>query len=158
MPGVPSEAPQSSQCVGPAELCAQVVELKSKLANQQQQTSQIAVSHDKQASDRAAKAMAAAAMMAVIIKLIISALRAWGGYLKGDRGQAIIKIALGFLGVFVLGLTNYGFGMVWWQALIIAGGAPGAIVVHEIVALWPVIIGKEKLKEVKDLPPDQDLL
>lgn len=82
------------------------------------------------------------------LKAIISALKSWTTWLKTDKQKAVMKIGLLLLGFLAFILTNLGFGLPWWEALIVAGGPPGAILVHEIVDLISVLQGKEPM------PPD----
>jgi len=146
MPPVPS-APMAAptQCSGPPDICSQIQQLQTALATQKSVNGQTQTA----VSTRMEKLIAAAGTIAVVLKLLVSFLRTYYGYLKGDRGEAIIKITMVVLGIAILLLTNFSFGMPWWQCIIAAGGPPMSIAVHEIWKLVPAALGKAPL------PPDE---
>lgn len=151
---------QQKKCEGPADMCAQIQELQKDLAAQKALSDQeagaktaavkAAEEHHKAQS---AKLMAIAAVIAVGLKILMSLLKTWVGFFKTDQGKAAIKAILVVAGFAAFVLTNIGMGIPWWQALIIAGGPPGAIVVHELMDLVPVIFGKKKLPPDPPAPP-----
>ena len=154
-------AQQDPKCSGDPQMCAQILELRKDLDAQKQLTVKAdaekgtavkAESQDQQ--DKTAKMMALAATIAVALKLLISAAKGWTGFFKTDKGVAAIKAGTLILGFGAFVLTNIGFGIAWWQALIVAGGPPGAILVHELMDLVPVIQGKKKLADVPPSPDD----
>jgi len=146
---------QDKKCDGPAELCAQVLELKKDLAAQKAATVQTAAADDaasqaKAAAEQAkmAKLVALAATAAVVLKLLVSMLKTWTTWLKTDKQKAVMKAVLLLLGFASFIAGNMGLGLPWWQAIIVAGGPPGAILVHELMDLWAAFTGR------KPLPPD----
>jgi hypothetical protein len=157
----PSWAQQ--KCEGPPDLCAQIVELKAKVDAQKaladktsgEKTAE-AKAADKKRSTDAAKMVAFAATLAVLLKALLSALKGWKSYFKTDKGKAWLKVITVVVGFAAFVLTNIGFGIPWWQALIVAGGGPGSILVHELSKLIPVIRGKAPLpadEKDSDKPP-----
>lgn len=145
------------KCEGPADLCAQIIELKAKIEAQKELANK-AVNEknaeikalDKKRENDAAKMVAFAATLAVLLKALLSALKGWKSYFKTDKGKAWLKIITVVVGFVAFILTNIGFGIPWWQALIVAGGGPGSILVHELSKLIPVIRGKAPM------PPDSE--
>ena len=150
-----------AKCEGPPELCAQILELRGKLdaqkaltdKDQGEKTAAVKAAEQSQ-TDKLAKAMAAAASIAVVLKLLLSGLKSWKSYFTTDKGKAWLKITTLGIGFLAFLLTNFGMGLSWWQALIVAGGGPGAILVHELSRLIPVVEGKKKY--TSDAPPPLD--
>lgn len=136
------------QCTGPADLCQQILQLQQQVQSQQQVASQATSQNEAKHKLRIEWSAGLAATMAMALKAIISALKSWTTWLKTDKQKAVMKIGLLLLGFLAFILTNLGFGLPWWEALIVAGGPPGAILVHEIVDLISVLQGKEPM------PPD----
>ncbi len=145
------------KCEGPPELCAQVEELNKRLAEQKavsdkyagEKTAEVKKSDDRNKA-RAQKLIAFAASIAILLKFLISALSSWKPYFKTDKGKAWLKAITVGAGFLTFLLTNVGFGIPWWQALILAGGGPGAIVFHDLTKLIPVIRGQKKYDQVVD--------
>ncbi len=129
-------------CDGPADMCIQIQQLQKDLADQKTGKAVDVQAAKSTENSKAAKFVAAAAITAVLLKIIISFLNAWSDHFKSPRGKAEIKLAALVLGFVAFLLTNLGYGLPWWQAIIVAGGAPGAILVHEMVGLFPVIFQK----------------
>jgi len=159
-----AQAPPAAKCEGPPELCAQILELRGKLdaqkalteKDQGEKTAAVKAAEQSQ-TDKLAKAMAAAASIAVMLKLLLSGLKSWKSYFKTDKGKAWLKITTLGTGFVAFLLTNFGMGLSWWQALIVAGGGPGAILVHELSRLIPVVEGKAPMpKSPSDAPPAPD--
>lgn len=164
-----SSAPAYAQkCEGPAELCAQVTQLRQALEAQKKiarddeakdandvQKAKIAQrdADEKSKEERMAKLIALAASIAVGLKILVSMLTAWKGYFQTDRAKAFLKLGLVGFGFASFFATNIGFGIPWWQALVLAGGGPGAILVHELVKMIPVLRGQKKYA---DVDPDGD--
>lgn len=146
----PSFAQQ--ECEGPPELCAQIIELKSavgaqkELSKKQSEDSTAATeAAEKKRSEDMARMVGFAATIAILLKALLSALSGWKSYFKTDKGRAWLKIITVVVGFAAFIATNIGFGIPWWQALIVAGGGPGSILVHELMKLIPVIRGKAPL-------------
>jgi hypothetical protein len=152
---------QAAKCDGPPELCAQILDLRGKLEAQKaltdkdqgEKTAAVKAAEQSQ-TDKLAKAMAAAASIAVVLKLLLSGLKSWKSYFTTDKGKAWLKITTLGIGFLAFLLTNFGMGLSWWQALIVAGGGPGAILVHELSRLIPVVEGKKKYTSDAPPPPD----
>lgn len=160
---VPSRAAAQDRCEGPPELCAQVLELKSKLEAQKALTDKkeaervsAAAELETKEAERAARMIAMAGVLAVALKMLVSVLRAWRGFFKTDRQKAGLKIATLVIGFLAFLAANIGFGIPWWQSVILAGGGPGAILVHELTKLVPVLRGKRKYVSKSDPPPGFD--
>lgn len=145
-------------------MCAHIADLQKSLENQKEVAEKAEASKsgavqeeakkkEAEAGDDAGRMIAFAAMSAVVLKLVISTLTSWKGYFKGDLAKAWLKVALVVFGFLVFVATNLGFGIPWWQALILAGGGPGSILVHEIGKLVPVLRGQKKYHEID---PDGD--
>lgn len=151
------------KCEGPADMCAQILDLQKQLDAQKAETAKvpadkidaIQTSVDTQKS-KSTKLIGVAVVLAIALKLLMSAVKGWLDFFKTDQGKAAIKSILLVLGFAAFILSNIGMGIPWWQALIVAGGPPGAILVHEIMDLIPVILGKKKLP-VPVNPPTPDL-
>lgn len=160
LPSSSSAQVSEQKCLGDPQMCAQILELQKDLQVQKDLAAKAhsdkgdaIKNHEQQTSDKAAKAIAFAATLAVILKIIISLLTSWKGYFKSDKAKAWLKFSLVLCGFGVFLSTNLGFGIPWWQSLILAGGGPGSILVHELVKLWPVFRGEKKYIEVD---PDGD--
>lgn len=146
-----------TKCDGPKELCDQILSLNGKLAEQKSVLDKINTEkteaqkqQEKVNQDRTMKLIAVAGVMAAVLKALLSALSGWKDYFKTDKGKAWVKVITLVIGFLAFILSNIGFGIPWWQALIVAGGGPGAILIHELSKLVPVLEGK------KPLPPESN--
>jgi hypothetical protein len=142
------------KCDGPQDLCAQILELQKDIATQKAvsvKSSAESVAVEAAKSQRMAHLIAMAASLAVVLKLLISMLKSWTTWLENDKQKAMMKAALLLLGFGSFVAGNIGMGLPWWQALVVAGGPPGAILVHELSDLFLVFKGKKKL--TPDLDP-----
>lgn len=157
-----AQQPPPPKCEGPADMCAQIQELKTALEKQkavsdaQDQVKDTKVAAEVAAADQAkeakiAKLIAAAGVMAIMLKILLSMLKSWKDYFTSDKGKAWLKIISLLVGCIAFIISNIGFGIPWWQALMLASGGPGAILVHELIKLFPVIEGKAKYTE--SIPP-----
>ena len=145
-----------TKCDGPPDLCAQVTELQEKLQAEKDASAQKSNNDTNDTDSKMAEAMASAAVLATILKTLMSYLRNYKGYFTTDKGKAGIRISLVLVGLAAFAATNVGFGMTWWQAIIVAGGGPGAIALHELMKLIPVILGKGPLPpETEPSPPTE---
>jgi hypothetical protein len=147
---------EDSKCNGPPTLCAQILELQSKLTLQNIEH-QKAIRAEAQASENrtvsnAGKMAAGAAIFAVILKLLLSGISNWRDYFNTDKGKAWVRLITLIVGFLAFIATNIGLKMPWWQALILALGGPGAILVHEITKIIPALQGKGPLPP-SDPPP-----
>ncbi len=158
------DAAPEQKCEGDPQMCAHIADLQKTLKAQKEiieksQTDKtVAVKEeekkkDAEAGDEAGKMIAFAATFAVALKLLVSTLSAWKGFFRSDKAKAWLKVSLVVGGFLVFVATNLGFGIPWWQALILAGGGPGSILVHELGKLIPVFRGQKKYEEVD---PDGD--
>jgi hypothetical protein len=145
-------------CDGPPELCQQVKDLTAKLQAEQaakaavikdegKQVAVAVVKDDQKKSDRTAKLIAMAGTLAVGLKILLSVLDQWKGYFTSIKGKAVLKLITVGVGFLAFMATNIGFGLPVWQALILAGGGPGALLVHDIMEIIPALNGKKQQKE-----------
>lgn len=95
-----------------------------------------------------------AASVAVGTKLLLSMCKMLMPYFATDRGKAMIRILACAAGAAAGLAASLLGGLPLPQALIIAGGGPGAIAFHEIVTLIPVLEGKKKLPPPQPGDPD----
>lgn len=160
----PTVSAQEKKCEGPAQLCQEISELQNQLENQKslrqaaesKETEEVSKARveakkedDHEKEERMKKVIGLAALMAVVLKLLISSLNSWKGYFTTDKQKAWLKVSLVGVGFITFLLTNIGYGIPWWQALILAGGGPASIAVHEVTKLVPVLRGKKKLAEAE---------
>lgn len=164
----------ATRCEGPTELCAQILDLKAKLDAQKALTDQrgaekdsanaqkekaaaesttVVLKTEKKDAENVARMLAFAAILAVALKTLVSVLRSWKGFFTTDKQKAWLKIAMLVIGFLAFFASNIGFGIPWWQSIILAGGGPGAIMVHELMKLIPVLTGKKKYVSTSDPPP-----
>lgn len=113
----------SQECSGADETCRKLEEMR-KMA---------------EASQGMPKAVAGAAGIAVILKLTLSILKSWQDFFISEPGKTWLRIITLGVGAVVFVVTLIGYGMPWWQAAVLAAGGPGAIVVHEISKLLPMM-------------------
>lgn len=151
---------QEQKCSGDPQSCAQILELQRDLKIQKDlaekakvEKGEVVKQEDKKTEDKAARLIAIAATMSVVLKILVSLLTQWKGLFKTDKQKAWLKVSLVVGGFLIFLLTNLGFGIPWWQALILAGGGPGSILVHELTKLVPVLKGQKKYS---DVDPDGD--
>jgi len=157
----------AQKCEGPAELCAQILDLKGKLDAQKALTDQKGAEKDtakaettttvlkteKRDAEGVAKMLAFAAILAIALKTLVSVLKSWKGFFTTDKQKAWLKISMLVVGLLAFLASNIGFGIPWWQSVILAGGGPGAIMVHELTKLIPVLMGKAKYTSESEKPP-----
>lgn len=142
---------------------AQIGELESKLTAQTalvdqkeaEKKTEVVKSQQKDA-ENVARMIALAAVLAIALKTLVSVLQSWKGFFTTDKQKAWLKIATLVIGFLAFLLTNIGFGIPWWQAIILAGGGPGAIMVHELTKMIPVLLGKKKYESKSDPPAPTD--
>lgn len=159
---LPSSAQEAQGCDGPPELCQQLQELSVKLAAakaakaateakvEQKVDREVAVEvakDDQKKEERMAKLIAFAATLAVGLKVLLSVLEQWKGYFTTIRGKAIMKLVTITVGFVAFLATNIGLGIPWWQSLILAGGGPGALLVHDLAEIIPALNGKKQARE-----------
>jgi amino acid transporter len=148
------------QCEGPQELCAQVLQLKSELESHKQNAesgakdSAAALRAQQQYQEtKAIQFVGAMSTLAVVLKILLSLLANWKDTLfKSDRGKAAIRIAILVVTLCIFLATNMGFGIPWWQAMILAAGGPLSMVLHEMMKLVPVVRGKSKMPDEEAAP------
>ncbi len=145
-------------CDGPPELCQQVKDLTAKLQAEQAAKAAVikdegkkvavaVIKDDQRKADRTAKLIAMAGTLAVGLKVLLSVLDNWKGYFTSIKGKAVLKLITVAVGFLAFMATNIGFGLPVWQALILAGGGPGALLVHDIMDIIPALNGKKQQKE-----------
>jgi hypothetical protein len=153
-----------SKCEGPPDLCAQVLELQKKLEVQKAEDVKFkdnavkieAVASKDRTVSSAGKMAAIAATLAIVLKMLLSALAGWKSYFVTDKGKAYLRLITVGVGFIAFIATNLGFGIPWWQALILALGGPGAILVHELTKIMPALRGTGPLPPASLPPPAQD--
>jgi len=160
--------PAMAKCEGPVELCAQITQLQAELETRKKETQSVKAEDDKKVTalqdqqktqdQRTIKFIGIMSTLAIVLKILLSLMTAWKDTLfQSDKGKAGIRIAIlsTTLGIFLA--TNMGFGIPWWQALILAAGGPLSMVIHEMMKLIPVVRGKGKLPADPVQPdPPQD--
>lgn len=165
-----AQPPGDQKCEGPSDLCSQIVELKARLEEQKAQTEKKTAEKDtataekdtaraetktstlqteKKDAENVARMLALAAILAVALKALMSVLQSWKGFFTTDKQKAWLKVTTLFVGLLAFLASNIGFGIPWWQSVILAGGGPGAIMVHELLKLLPVLRGKQKLADAE---------
>jgi hypothetical protein len=151
---------QEQKCDGPPALCAQIKELQQDLNKQKSlsASNSLKISQEDQEKEAKHKALvmkltAGAASMAVALKILLSLLANWKDYFQGDKGKAWLRIITLSVGLLAFLASNIGFGIPWYSAIILAGGGPGAIVIHEIMKIIPVLKGKEKYSDATNADP-----
>lgn len=150
-----SYAQAATGCEGPPELCAQIADLQAKLVVQKAAAAKdtaAELENEKKSQDRTVKLIAAAGTMAAVLKVLLSLLGSWKDFFKTTKGQAWIRVITLAVGLIAFVLSNIGFGIPWWQALILAGGGPGAIIVHELLKLLPALKGEGPLPSEEETP------
>jgi len=82
--------------------------------------------------DKTAMFLAIMGLISAVLKLGLDAIRKWGGALTGKKGVRIACLVAGA----VIFVTSYlAAGTEWYNALILALGGPGAILVTELSKL-----------------------
>lgn len=167
---VPPAGP-AVKCEGPSDVCGQMAQLQAALENQKKVSKDIEArsadevskaaaaqkaADEKEKEDRMAKFIAAAAVIAIALRSLITTMQSWKGYFKTDKSKAWMKVGTLGIGFLAFVFTNIGFGIPWWQALIIAGGAPGAILVNEIMKLVPVLKGQKPMPKEPEEPAAEE--
>lgn len=156
-----AQAPAApAKCEGPAELCQKMAELTAALeAQKKAEANDLAkakADDAKEKDERMAKLVAAAAVMAVVLRSLLLSLQSWKEFFTTDKGKAWLKVITLGVGFVAFIMTNIGFGIPWWQALILGAGGPGAILVHELMKMIPVIRGQKKYAEAEAEPKPED--
>lgn len=154
-------APEVKGCDGPSALCEQirtlnqrVVELNDAKAKGDQVVSATRIEEQKKNDNRMAKVIAIAGALAVVLKMILSALASWKDYFKTDKGKAWLKAFTIVVGLLAFVAGNVGMGIPFWQALVLAGGGPGAMAVHSLMQIIPAMKGEAKMPP--SMPPPAD--
>jgi hypothetical protein len=158
-------AAAQQKCEGPQELCVQILQLQSELESQKKLSSEVKTMDEKQVATlreqqkaqelATVKFIGAMSTLAVVLKIVLSLLTTWKDSLfKSDRGKAGIRIAILAITLGIFLATNMGFGIPWWQAMILAAGGPLSMVIHEMMKLVPVLRGKGKLPADAEAKPE----
>jgi hypothetical protein len=144
------------KCNGPAELCAQIEQLQSQLDSMERSDAVVAAKkeaekdQEKEDAGNVAQAIALAAAIATGLKMALSAFKKYKGFFKTSKAKAWRKIITLVVGLAAFVASSIGLGMPWWQAVIVAGGGPGAMFFHDMVKLVQVIMGKKKYRDIQD--------
>jgi hypothetical protein len=144
-----------AKCEGPAELCTEIQQLRTDISARKSlevKATAEAAAKEQQKEGRTQKMIAGAAILAVLLKTLLSGVKSWTGYFTTDKQKAALKLITVGVGLLAFIVTNIGYGIPWWQALILAGGGPASVAVHEFTAMVPVLNGKAKLPP-SDPPP-----
>lgn len=158
---LPATAQAQTKCEGPTELCTQILQLQSEIEAHKKLTADAqtaknaddvkVASYQEEQKTREQKMLKFFGFMsglAVVLKILVSLLTTWKNNLfSSDRGKAWIRVSILVLTLAVFLATNLGFGIPWWQALILAAGGPLSVFLHEMAKLVPVIRGKAKLPD-----------
>ena len=90
-----------------------------------------------QKADATARLAAWLAALAALFKLLLSAVKAVGGFtFWKERQSAVIRMTTLFLGVGVYFVSSLVGGMPWYEALLLSLSGPGSMIVHEYSKLF----------------------
>lgn len=90
-----------------------------------------------QKADKTMRLTAWLAALAALFKLLLSAVKALGGFnFWKERQSAVIRIVTLVLGVSVYFVSSMAGGMIWYEALFLSMSGPGAMVIHEYSRLF----------------------
>lgn len=90
-----------------------------------------------QKASAAARLAAWLAALAAAFKLLLSAVKAVGGFtFWKERQSAVIRMVTLFLGVSVYFVSSIVGGMPWYEALFLSLSGPGSMIVHEYSKLF----------------------
>lgn len=95
---------------------------------------------DYRSADRSGSLVAIAAILAAVFKILLSVLKASSSLFKNKAAPKIAALSLGLL---IYGFSSLALDMPWYDAIVLAGSGPGAIVVNEIMKLVPALRKKE---------------
>lgn len=148
----------AQQCDGPEELCDQLQELRDAITKRDaaidaargevdEKVREAEAKEDAEKEERMKKVIGTAAVLAVALRMLLSMLASWKDYFKTDQGKAWLKLVTIVVGLLAFVAGNMGFGLPWWQALILAGGGPASMAVHSVIRLIPALKGKAKYKD-----------
>lgn len=95
------------------------------------------------AKEGVTRAMAIAMAIAALLKLLLSFVKLFASATAVFKNKNTPRlIALG-VGAAAFLASTIGAGVPWWEALIIAGGGPGAVLLHEMLKLVPERVDSE---------------
>lgn len=157
-----SHAWASQKCEGPADLCEQIEQLRSAVKKHEdaekfasKKVEEVHMADEALAAHKAVRmqrVMEGAGFIAIILKMFLSGLKAWQSFFKTEAGKAWIRIIVIFVGLAAFITTNIGLGFSVLESMILAGGGPAAIAIHELMDLIPIITGKKKLSNPPPAP------
>lgn len=87
--------------------------------------------------DKTAMFMAISALIATVLKVLFSLLKLTGAAIF--KNKTFLKIAPLVLGLLIYLFTDFAAGVVWYEALIVGMGGPGAILFNEVWKLMPFL-------------------
>jgi hypothetical protein len=87
--------------------------------------------------DKTAMFMAISALIAIALKVLLSLLKLTGAAIF--KNSTFLKIVPLVLGVLIYLFADFAAGVVWYEALIVAAGGPGAILFNEVWELLPIL-------------------
>lgn len=129
---------------------AEYAEKTSEYARDKEIEAAQAQTEKKEETDTTARNILIAGMIATGLRVLYTLMKAWKGFFTTEKQKAGFKIAALSIGVLAFLLTNVGLGMSWVNSLILAGGGPGAIMVHEFTKLIPILTGKKTAAQVAE--------
>lgn len=155
------------ECDGSPDLCQELVALRDRVksaefkANDLQHEKDLILNDSAAKVDRAiqesgsntAKMAAMAGAIAVFLRSVLSLLQSVEKIPNTPRGKAFMKLSTLVVGLLIFVASNLGAGIPWWQALILAGGGPGAILINELAKTWPVLLNKPEVNQGVDSVP-----
>lgn len=132
---------------------SEYAEKTSSYARDKEIEAESAIQQKKKEEETTARNILIAGMIATGLRILYSVMKAWKGFFTTERQKAGFKIAALSVGVLAFVFTNLGLGMSWVNSLILAGGGPGAIMVHEFTKLIPIMMGKKKFADFENAEP-----
>lgn len=103
-----------------------------------------------------AKVAAMAAAIAVFLRSLLNFLQSAEKIPSSPKAKAWMKVSTLFVGFLIFIASSLGMGMPWWQAIILAGGGPGSILVNELAKVLPIILNQSK-PELPAEPPTPEV-
>lgn len=146
----------AQDCDGSPEFCHEFIQMNDKLRHTEVALSEVTHQKDlivdeaqaqinmavEEVGTKTAKMAAIAAAIAVFLRSVLSFLKSIEKIPDTPKGKAWMKLSTLLVGFLIFVASNLGVGMPWWQALILAGGGPGSILVNELAKAWPILFGR----------------
>lgn len=132
---------------------AEYAEKTSEYARDKEVEAAKAQEEKKEEKDTTVRNLIYAGIIATGLRVLYSVMKAWKGFFVTEKSKAWFKVAALSVGVLAFLLTNVGLGMSWVNSLILAGGGPGAVAVHEFTKLIPILRGQKPVEPIEPEPP-----